>query len=315
MADVLVVGRLLADIYPNELETPLSEVRTFTRFVGGFAGNVATGLARLGVSTRILSRVGDDGHGEFVRRFLEVEGVDCSWLGVDPEWRTGLAFCEVWPPDTFPITYYRFPTCPDWEIAFADFPIDEAREIPWCLLTGTGLARSPSREVHFALAQERAGRTRTVLDLDWRPMLWDDRRAYRACVRSLLPYVDLVIGNTTEWEALGDDALATGRSVLGHGPEAAILKRGPDGVLALGPDGEEDVPGLPVPVVNGLGAGDAFAASVIEALHRGLSLGEACRRGNAAGAIVATRLACSEAMPTRDDVDVLLATGVVPAQA
>ena len=110
---VLVVGRLLADIYPNQLETPLSEIRSFTRFVGGFAGNVATGLARLGTATRILSRVGDDGHGAFCRAFLEREGIDTTWLATDPAYRTALAFCEAWPPDTFPITYYRDPTCPD----------------------------------------------------------------------------------------------------------------------------------------------------------------------------------------------------------
>ena len=199
-ADVLVVGRLLADIYPNQLRTPLSEIESFTRFVGGFAGNVATGLARLGVRTAMLSRVGDDGHGEYCRAFLEREGVDISWVGVDPTYRTALAFCEAWPPDHFPITYYRTPSCPDWEITFDDFPMDEATRIPWALLTGTGLARSPSRDVHFALAEERS-EMQTVLDLDWRPMLWDGTPAYRAYVRALIPFVDVVVGNESEFEA------------------------------------------------------------------------------------------------------------------
>jgi 5-dehydro-2-deoxygluconokinase len=312
--DVLVVGRLLADIYPNQLETPLAEVESFTRFVGGFAGNVATGLARLGVGARILSRIGDDGHGEFCRAFLAREGVDTSWLGVDPTYRTGLAFCEAWPPDHFPITYYRTPTCPDWEIGLDDFPMVAAREIPWCLLTGTGLARSPSRDVHFALAEERTG-TQTVLDLDWRSMLWDGTRTYRGYVRALAPLVDLVIGNESEFEAaFGGNPLQAARGVLDLGPRTAILKRGGAGVRAITAEGEEDVPGLPIAVVNGLGAGDAFCASLLEGLLRGVPLGEACRRGNAAGAIVASRLSCSLAMPTRDEVDSLLATGEVPAQ-
>jgi 5-dehydro-2-deoxygluconokinase len=312
--DVLVVGRLLADIYPNQLETPLAEVETFTRFVGGFAGNVATGLARLGVAARILSRVGDDGHGEFCRAFLEREGVDTSWLGVDPTYRTGLAFCEAWPPDHFPITYYRTPTCPDWEIAFGDFSLDEARAVPWCLLTGTGLARSPSRDVHFALAEERTG-GETVLDLDWRSMLWDGTRPYRTYVRAITPFVDLVIGNESEFEAaFGRDPLGGAHDVVELGPRAAILKRGGAGVRAITADGEEDIPGLPVQVVNGLGAGDAFCASLLEGLLRGETLAEACRRGNAAGAIVASRLSCSLAMPTRAEVDCLLETGEVPAQ-
>jgi 5-dehydro-2-deoxygluconokinase len=313
-ADVLVVGRLLADIYPNQLRTPLSEIESFTRFVGGFAGNVATGLARLGVATAILSRVGDDGHGEFCRAFLEREGIDTSWLGVDPTYRTGLAFCEAWPPDHFPITYYRTPTCPDWEISFDDFTLDDAREIPWCLLSGTGLARSPSRDVHLALAQERVA-TSTVLDLDLRSMLWDGTRAYRTYVQALLPFVDVVIGNESEFEAaLGGEALAAARRALQLGPRTVVLKRGGAGVLALAADGERDIPGLPVEVVNGLGAGDSFCASLLDSLLRGLPLEEACRRGNAAGAIVASRLACSAAMPTRAEVDELLATGVPPQQ-
>jgi 5-dehydro-2-deoxygluconokinase len=312
-SDVLVVGRLLADIYPNQLRTPLAEIESFTRFVGGFAGNVATGLARLGVRTTILSRVGDDGHGEFCRSFLEREGVDTSWLRIDPTYRTALAFCEAWPPDHFPITYYRTPSCPDWEITLEDFPIGEARRIPWCLLTGTGLARSPSREVHFVLAQERT-ETSTVLDLDWRPMLWDGTAAYRAYVRALLPFVDVLIGNESEFRAFGDDEpVAVAREALRHGPRLVVLKRGAAGVLALHEDREEDIAGLPVEVVNGLGAGDAFCASLLHGLLRGLPVAEACRRGNAAGAIVASRLACSQAMPTTTEVDELLATGRVPA--
>lgn len=313
-ADVLVVGRLLADIYPNQLETPLSEIESFTRFVGGFAGNVATGLARLGVRPALLSRVGDDGHGEFCRAFLEREGVDTGWIGVDPTYRTGLAFCEAWPPDHFPITYYRTPSCPDWEIAFDDFDMAAARSIPWALLTGTGLARSPSRDVHFGLAEERTG-TSTVFDLDWRPMLWEGTRPYRAYARALMPFVDLVIGNESEFAAFADgDPADVARSVLELGPRTVILKRGGSGVLAITAEGSEEIPGLPVAVVNGLGAGDAFCASLLDGLLRGLPVGDACRRGNAAGAIVATRLSCSAAMPTRAEVDHLLETGTVPPE-
>jgi 5-dehydro-2-deoxygluconokinase len=308
--DVLVVGRLLADLYPNELETPLSEIRSFTRFVGGYAGNVSTGLARLGVRTRILSRVGDDGHGEFCRNFLTAEGVDVSWLETDPRYRTALVFCEAWPPDRFPILYYRDPTCPDWEISFDDFSLDEASEIPWCLLSGTGLARSPSREVNLALAETRT-HTRTVFDLDWRPMLWDDVRSYRALAQALLPFVDVVVGNESELEALGGcEPLEAARRTLGAGVGTVVCKRGGAGVRVLTEAGEEDIPGLPVEVVNGLGAGDAFVASLIHGLLDGRPVAEACRRGNAAGAIVASRLACSEAMPTAAEVDALLAEHV-----
>ena len=269
--------------------------------MGGFAGNVSTALARLGVRARILARVGDDGHGEFIRRFLAGEGVDVSWLPTDPRYRTALVFCEAWPPDDFPILYYRDPTCPDWEVSFDDFDLGEAAAIPWALVTGTGLARSPSADVCLAIAEARADAGMpTVFDLDWRPMLWDDRRRYRALAGALLPLAQVVIGNESEFRALADgEPLDTARRTLERGPSTVVLKRGGAGVTALTGGGEEDIPGLPVEVVNGLGAGDAFVASLVHGLLRGLPVAEACRRGNAAGAIVATRLACSEAMPTR----------------
>src|ERR1700709_1380394 len=140
---VAVMGRLCADLYPEQLQTPLSEVETFRRFVGGFAGNVATGLSRLGVDCSIVSAVGDDGFGEYVRGYLEREGVDCSHLSTHPTLRTALAFCEAWPPDRFPITFYRTPTCPDWELRLADLALGALAAMPLALITGTGLSRAP----------------------------------------------------------------------------------------------------------------------------------------------------------------------------
>src|SRR5258708_8016298 len=155
---VAVMGRLCADLYPEQLRTPLAEVETFRRFVGGFAGNVATGLARLGVDCAIVSAVGDDGFGEYVRGYLEREGVDCRHLSTHPTLRTALAFCEAWPPDRFPITFYRTPTCPDWELRFGDLDVDALVEPPLALVTGTGLAREPSRTATLGVLRARAAR-------------------------------------------------------------------------------------------------------------------------------------------------------------
>src|SRR5438094_6625863 len=145
MIDVAVMGRVGVDLYPNQLETPLREVRTYTRFVGGFAGNVATGLARLGVRTAIVSRVGNEGHGEFVRAWLADEGVDVRFLRTDPYWLTPPTFCEVWPPDNFPILFYRRPTVPDWQLSPDDFDHGEVASADLLYATGTGLAQSPTR--------------------------------------------------------------------------------------------------------------------------------------------------------------------------
>ncbi len=289
-----MMGRVGIDLYPNELRTPLREIRTYTRYVGGFAGNVATGLARLGVRTAIVSRVGDEGHGLFVRDFLESEGVDTRFLAVDGYWLTPPTFCEIWPPDHFPLTFYRRPTAPDWQLRPQDFDAEEVAAARVLFATGTGLAQSPSRETtRDALAAHRGT---TVLDLDWRPALWDDAGAYRDVVQDAVAFADVVIGNTDEVAAAGgvDELLALAPSL--------IVKRGAHGAV-LYADGEVvEVPGLPVDVVNGLGAGDAFAAALGYAIVRDLGLREGVRLGNLAGAHVAQQVPCSEAMPTLDEL-------------
>ena len=293
MIEAAVLGRVGIDLYPNQLETPLSEVRTYTRFVGGFAGNVATGLARLGVRTAIVSRVGDDGHGEFIREWLAANAVDVRFLRTDPYWLTPPTFCEVWPPDRFPLTFYRRPTAPDWQLSFEDFDLEEVAGAPLLYATGTGLAQSPSRET--TLAALEAHRGTTVFDLDWRPTLWDRPEEYPALVAEAAAAADVVIGNEEEVDA------AEVRDV-----PRLVLKRGESGATIYEGGEETDVPGFPVDVVNGLGAGDAFAAAVGHGLLRGLSLVEAVRRGTAAGALVAAQLACSEAMPRLEALEAAL---------
>jgi len=290
--DAAVLGRVGIDLYPNQLETPLWEVRTFTKFVGGFAGNVATGLARLGVRVAIVSRVGADGHGDFVRAWLAGEGVDVRFLATDPYWLTPPTFCEAWPPDRFPITFYRKPTAPDWQLSPADFDADEVAGARLLYATGTGLAQSPSRETTL----EALGRHRgtTIFDLDWRPTLWDDPGAYPALAAQAVASADIVIGNEEEVEAARVEA------------PTLVLKRGEHGATVFEAGEETDVPGLPVEVVNGLGAGDAFAAALGQSLVAGLTLVEAVRRGTVAGALVAAQLACSEAMPRLEQLEAAL---------
>jgi 5-dehydro-2-deoxygluconokinase len=288
----VVMGRVGIDLYPNELETPLAEVRGFTRFVGGFAGNVSTGLARLGVRTAIVSRVGADGHGDFVRSWLAAEGVDVRFLAVDPYWQTPPTFCEVWPPDRFPITFYRKPTAPDWQLSREDFDLEEVQRAPLLYATGTALAQSPSRET--TLEALGAHRGTTIFDLDWRPDLWEEARDYPPLAARAAANADIVIGNEEEVAAAQID------------PPTLVLKRGEHGATVYENGEETEVPGFPVEVVNGLGAGDAFAAAVGQSLLAGLPLVEGVRRGTVAGAIVASRLACSEAMPRLDELEAAL---------
>src|SRR2546423_5377531 len=164
--EVVVMGRLSADIYPAQIRTPLREQRNYVRYVGGFAGNVSTGLARLQVRTAIVSKVGNDGHGEFIRDFLTGEAVDAGWLRIDHTLNTPVVFCEIWPPDRFPLLFYRTPTCPDWELTTDDFDLDAVADAPILLVSGTGLAREKSRVAHMAAL----GRYRhtPIVDLDYR---------------------------------------------------------------------------------------------------------------------------------------------------
>ena len=296
------MGRAGVDLYPMQLETPLEDVEGFHKYVGGFAANVATGLARLGVRVAIVSAVGDDGHGRFVRKFLESEGVDCRWLGVHPTLRTALAFCEAWPPDRFPITFYRTPTCPDWELSPGALDLDAIAAAALVYVSGTGLAREPSRLATMAVAEARTGGdATTVLDLDWRSMLWDDPADYAAAVRVCARMADVVLGSDEEITAAAG-ANEPGR-ILRLGPRTLVQKHGPDGATVHARDGSSArIAGHPVAVVNGLGAGDAFAAALGWRLLRGDTAAQAAEFANRAGAHVAARLGCSIAMPNEGDL-------------
>jgi 5-dehydro-2-deoxygluconokinase len=295
MVEALVTGRVGVDLYPEQLERPLEEVETYRRYAGGFAANVATGLARLGVSAAVFSAVGDDGHGRFLRGFLDGEGIDCTWLGIHPTLRTALAFCEIWRPDRFPITFYRTPTCPDWEVRPDDIDLELVSAVPLLYLSGTALAREPSRTTMVALAEARGREgTTTILDLDWRPSLWGSAAEYASELRRVLPAATTILGGHAEWAAAGLDP-------GGNRSATCVVKHGAEGVTVHGRDGgTRSEPGRAVSVVNGLGAGDAFAAGWGYGLLRGR---DPASVANAAGAIVAGRHSCSTAMPRLEELE------------
>jgi 5-dehydro-2-deoxygluconokinase len=272
--------------------------------VGGFAGNVCTGLARLNVGTAIVSKVGNDGHGEFIRDFLSLEGVDVGWLGIDRTLNTPIVFCEIWPPDRFPLLFYRTPTAPDWELTSDDFDLEAVAAAPILLVSGTGLARDKSRAAHMA-ALERHQHT-AVFDLDYRPAFWAGASAFQTAVQAALPHADIVVGNEDEVRAATgvDDPRKGIVALRALGPRVLILKRGSEGAALFEDDRVIEVPPVRMEVVNGLGAGDAFLASITHGLLRGIELETAVRRASWAGAYVASQVPCSEAMPYLRDVDV-----------
>ncbi len=313
-AEAVVIGRVGADLYPNDSRTPLSRIRNFTRFAGGFAANVATGLARLGVRTAIWSRVGDDGHGEFIREFLAGEGVDVSLLGTDPVNRTPVVFCELWPPDRFPLLFYREPTAPDWELNAEEAAVDAATNASLLIVSGTGLARPASLDT--TLQAVTAHRGTTILDLDWRPDLWREPTDYPRQIELTAAHAEVVVGNRAELvAATGIDQPEQAVRHLGElGPRLIVEKRGPDGAAAHLADRTHEVPGIPGEVVNGLGAGDAFDAVLGFGILRELPIEETLRLANAAGAIVAGALACSEAMPSLEELTAFSSAAPAPSR-
>lgn len=303
--DVLAVGRSGVDVYPLQTGVGLEDVETFGKFLGGSAANVAVAAARLGHSVALVTGVGDDPFGRYVRRAMRDLGVDDRYVVVDTEHPTPVTFCEVFPPDDFPLYFYRRPTAPDLQIRTEDLDLDAIRSARLFWATVTGLSEEPSRAAHHAAWEARGRQGHTVLDLDYRPMFWPSREEASAQVRRALPHVTVAVGNREECAvAVGEtDPDRAADALLDAGVELAVVKQGPAGVLGKTRTERAVVPPTPVDVVNGLGAGDAFGGSLVHGLLTGLPLEQLLRNANAAGAIVAGRLECSTAMPTADEVE------------
>ncbi len=306
--DVLAIGRAGVDLYPGESGLGLEDVRTFRKFLGGSAGNVAVAAARYGRSTALVSRTGDDPFGRFVRRSLAELGVDVTYVATDPTLPTPVTFCELFPPDSFPLYFYRYPTAPDLRIEPAEIPAAAVAESRLLWVTLTGLSAEPSATAHQAAWDLRGRARHTVIDLDYRPPFWrSGEEASRAAERALAAST-VAIGNQEECAiAVGEtEPERAARALLERGVDLAIVKKGPHGVLALTRAERVDVPAFHVAVVNGLGAGDAFGGAVCHGLLSEWPLERVIRFANAAGAHVATRLECATAMPTGAEVEALL---------
>lgn len=304
--EVLTVGRIGVDLYPEQSHVPLAGVSTFAKSIGGTATNVAVAAARLGRRAAVATRVGDDPFGAYARLALEEEfGVDTRFVGVDPDLPTPITFCELDPPEDPRIIFYRYPKAPDMNLSPGDLDPGAIAEVPILWISGSTLSDEPSRSTVKGTLEERARRRHTILDLDWRPAFWRSRAEGERELRGALPHVTAAVGNRVECEV----SVGTGEPeraadlLLERGLELAVVKLGGDGAFVASADGTRAlVPAVPVQVVCGLGAGDAFGSALCHGLLAGWDPVRAVGFANAAGAIVASRLLCAPAMPTVADV-------------
>ncbi|WP_280633651.1 5-dehydro-2-deoxygluconokinase [Nocardioides sp. 1609] len=309
--ELVTMGRVGVDIYPLQVGVPLEDVTSFGKYLGGSSTNVAVAASRLGHRAATITRTGDDPFGRFVHRALRGFGVDDRWVTAVDHLPTPVVFCEIFPPDDFPLYFYRFPTAPDLEIHAEELDLDAiaAADVFWT--TVTGLSRQPSRAAHLAALAARSARSTsgrggtTVLDLDYRPMFWDSEAEATAAIGEALPHATVAVGNREECRvAVGEtEPQAAAAALHAAGVDLAVVKQGPDGVLGSRrhPDGRIEqvvVPPVPVDVVNGLGAGDAFGGALVHGLLAGLDLRDTLTLANGAGSYVAGQLSCADAMPT-----------------
>ena len=325
--DVVCLGRLAVDFYAQQIGARLEDVASFAKYLGGSSANTAFGCARLGLRAAMAARVGDDAMGRFLTETLAREGCDVSHVSVDPARLTACVVLGIKDRNTFPLIFYR-ENCADMAVTEDDVAEDFLAQSKALLITGTHFSTAHVHRVS-TLALERARRNdvRTVLDIDYRPVLWGLTKrgdgetrfiasdAVTAHLQGILPLFDLVIGTEEEFAIAGGstdiiEALAAVRVVT---PATLVVKRGPmgcaviDGPIPRSLDDAFNGHGVTVEVLNVLGAGDAFSAGFLSGWVRGEIYDDCCRYANACGALVVSRHACAPAMPTRVELDHYLA--------
>ncbi|MEN9706790.1 MAG: hypothetical protein RIS31_356 [Actinomycetota bacterium] len=306
--DVITIGRVGIDVYPLQIGVGLEDVTSFGKFLGGSATNVAVAAAKYGLKSAVITRTGNDPFGKYIHNELVRLGVSDEFVSGVAGLPTPVVFCEIFPPDDFPLYFYREPKAPDLEIKAEELDLDAIRDAKIYWSTVTGLSQEPSRSAHFAAWEARGRKSNTILDLDYRTMFWNSPEEATAQVSRALEHVTVAIGNKEECQvAVGEtEPMRAADALLERGVELAIVKQGPKGVLAKTKDETVEVPPYFVDVVNGLGAGDSFGGAVCYGLLQGWGLERMLKFANVAGAIVASRLECSTAMPTAAEVEEIL---------
>lgn len=314
MYELLTMGRISVDVYPDDIGVGLEDVITFRKYLGGSPSNVAVAAAKYGHKTSVITSVGNDPFGVFLRRELNRYGSDDANVLVNDSLQTCVTFCAIKPPEDFPLYFYgRFPTAPDLQITKEQVDTEAVKNAQIFWTTLTGLCQEPAREAqlhaHAARPREElAEGQHTILDLDYRPMFWENPKDATAAAKESLKYATIAIGNREECATAVGDGTPDEQAdrLLEAGVKIAVVKMGANGVMAK--TATERIVSAPVPVetANGLGAGDSFGGAFTHGIISGWPLQQVLDFANAAGAIVASQIACSEAMPVEVEVKALL---------
>jgi len=306
--DIVILGRIGYDLYSEEPHVPLPQVRRFSRYLGGSSANMAVGLSRLGARVGIVSCLGEDSLSQFLLDFLNSQKVDTAHVQTRAGFLPSLCLTEVSPPDRFPQVFYRHDAV-DTLLAATPGDMDYVASSRMFITNGTSLCASPSRESTYrALERAHNAGCRVVLDVDFRAMSWPSPDEAGLAVRLALPFVDVLIGNQPELMLVAgapslDDATAKLRAA---GVPILVSKLGEQGTRVWTGDDSVFLPPYRVEVCTTIGAGDGFASGFLYALLQGMSVEECLHYGNSAAAIVVSRLSCSEAMPTLEEVKELI---------
>lgn len=310
--DMVAIGRAAIDLNSIEINRPMEETVSFKKYVGGSPVNIAIGSSVLGQKISFIGKVSDDQHGRFIKTYLQKVGVDTNNLVFDNEGhKTGLTFTEILSPKESNILMYREGAA---DLFLKPEEVNEQTivESSTLLISGTALSQSPSREaVIKALLIARKNKTKVIFELDYRPYTWKSREETSLYYKLIAQMSDVIIGTRDEFDILENmenNDEATAKELFNYTPELIVIKHGIQGSKAFDKEGNVYLgKAYKANVVKTFGAGDSYASAFIYALNRGLGVETALKYGAASAAIVVSSHSSSEAMPTIEDIEKLIA--------
>ncbi|WP_192978251.1 5-dehydro-2-deoxygluconokinase [Mammaliicoccus vitulinus] len=309
---IVAIGRAAVDLNANEINRPMEETSTFTKYVGGSPANIMIGTAKLGLDVGMIANVSDDQHGKFITNYFEKIGVDTSQIHVDENGhKSGLTFTEIKSPKESSILMYREEVA---DLYLAPEHVDELyiKNSEYLLISGTALAKSPSREaVIKALLLAKKHDVKVIFELDYRPYSWVSEEETSIYYELVADQADVVIGTRDEFDMVERYKPLTDKEIsellFKSTPHLVVIKHGVQGSNAFDKEGNVfEGKAFKANVVKTFGAGDSYAAAFIYALVKGKSVEEALKYGAASAAIVVSSHSSSEAMPTVDKIEKLI---------